>query len=132
MSYIAPILKLVRENNNFRTVVHTGKKSQTVLMSIPVSGDVGEEVHHHVEQTIVLVEGKALSVLDGVKREVYAGDIVVVPPGTMHNFINNGDTDLKLYTVYAPANHIDGRIHVTKADADADTEDEAFGEKNTG
>lgn len=132
MSYIAPILKLAKENTNFRTVIHTGKKSQTVLMSIPIKEDVGEEVHHHVEQTIVLVEGEALSVLDGVKREVYAGDIVVVPPGTMHNFINNGQTDLKLYTVYAPANHIDGRIHVTKADADADVEDEAFGEKNTG
>lgn len=131
MSYIAPILKLAKENTNFRTVVHTGKKSQVVLMAIPVQGDVGEEVHHHVEQVIMLVEGKALSVLDGVQREVYAGDIVVVPPGTMHNFINNGDEVLKLYTVYAPANHIDGRIHVTKADADADVEDEAFGEKVT-
>ena len=129
MSYIAPILKLAKENENFRTVLYTGQKSQLVLMAIPVGGDIGEEVHHHVEQTIALVEGEALSVLDGVKREVFAGDIVVVPPGTMHNFINNGTETLKLYTVYAPANHIDGRIHVTKADADADVEDEAFGEK---
>jgi hypothetical protein len=34
---------------------------------------------------------------------------------------------MKLYTVYAPANHIDGRIHKTKADAMADEEDEKFG-----
>jgi mannose-6-phosphate isomerase-like protein (cupin superfamily) len=129
MSYIAPILKLAKENENFRTVLYTGAKSQLVLMCIPVGGDIGEEVHHHVEQTIVLVEGEALSVLDGVKREVYAGDIAVVPPGTMHNFINNGAVPLKLYTVYAPVNHIDGRIHKTKADAEADVEDEAFGEK---
>lgn len=129
MSYIAPILKLANENENFRTVLYTGKKSQLVLMAIPVGGDIGEEVHHHVEQVITLVEGEALSVLDGVKREVFAGDIVVVPPGTMHNFINNGTGTLKLYTIYAPANHIDGRIHITKADADADAEDEAFGEK---
>ncbi|MFZ2152404.1 MAG: cupin domain-containing protein [Minisyncoccia bacterium] len=129
MSYIAPVLKLAKENENFRTVLYTGKKSQLVLMAIPVGGDIGEEVHAHVEQTIALVEGEALSVLDGVKREVFAGDIVVVPPGTMHNFINNGAETLKLYTVYAPANHIDGRIHVTKADAEADVEDEAFGEK---
>lgn len=131
MSYIAPILKLAKENENFRTVLYTGQKSQLVLMAIPKEGDIGEEVHHHVEQTIVLVEGEALSVLDGVRREVYAGDIVVVPPGTMHNFINNGEVTLKLYTVYAPTNHIDGRIHKTKADAEADVEDEVFGEKNT-
>lgn len=129
MSYIAPVSKLAKENENFRTVLHTGAKSQLVLMAIPVGGDIGEEVHAHVEQTIALVEGEALSVLDGVRREVFAGDIVVVPPGTMHNFINNGTETLKIYTVYAPANHIGGRIHATKADADADVEDEAFGEK---
>lgn len=129
MSYIAPISKITKENNYFRQVVHTGKKSQLVLMCIPVGGEVGEEVHHHVEQTIVVVEGRALSVLDGVSREVEVNDIVVVPPGTMHNFISNGDTPLKLYTIYSPANHIDGRIHKTKADADADIEDEEFGDK---
>ena len=129
MSYIAPILKLANENENFRTVLYTGKKSQLVLMAIPVGGDIGEEVHNHVEQVITLVEGEAFSVLDGVKREVFAGDIVVVPPGTMHNFINHGTGTLKLYTIYAPANHIDGRLHVTTADAEADVEDEAFGEK---
>lgn len=36
--------------------------------------------------------------------------------------------DLKVYTVYSPPNHIDGRIHKTKADADADVADEAIGE----
>ncbi len=128
MSYIAPITQLAQENTLFRKVVHTGAKSQLVLMCIPVGGDIGEEVHHHVEQVIVLVEGQALSVLDGVEREVFAGDVAVVPPGTMHNFINNGTAPLKLYTVYAPANHIDGRIHNTKEDAEKDLEDEAFGE----
>jgi hypothetical protein len=34
---------------------------------------------------------------------------------------------LRIYTTYAPPNHIDGRIHATKADADADEADEAFG-----
>jgi len=44
--------------------------------------------------------------------------------------INTSQTeDLKLYTIYAPANHIDGIEHVTKEDAMADEEDEAFSEK---
>jgi hypothetical protein len=34
---------------------------------------------------------------------------------------------LKIYTVYAPPNHLHGRIHPTKASADADVEDEEFG-----
>ncbi len=56
------------------------------------------------------------------------GDVVVVVPGTEHNFMNTGAVDLKIYTVYAPPNHIDGRVHATKADADADILDEAIGE----
>jgi mannose-6-phosphate isomerase-like protein (cupin superfamily) len=54
--------------------------------------------------------------------------VVVVVPGTEHNFTNTGTENLKIYTVYAPPNHVDGRIHKTKADADADLADEAIGE----
>lgn len=54
------------------------------------------------------------------------GDVVVVTPGTKHNFINSGTQALKIYTVYTPPNHIDGRIHRTKAAADADIADEAI------
>ncbi len=43
--------------------------------------------------------------------------------------IKAGTESIKLYTIYAPANHIDGRIHHTKADAAADVADEEFGKK---
>jgi mannose-6-phosphate isomerase-like protein (cupin superfamily) len=52
---------------------------------------------------------------------------VVVTPGTRHNFLNTGTEPLRIYTIYAPPNHIDGRIHRTKGDADADHADEEFG-----
>jgi mannose-6-phosphate isomerase-like protein (cupin superfamily) len=44
---------------------------------------------------------------------------VFVPAGTKHNFVNPGDGDLKLYTVYAPPEHAPGTVHETKAQADA-------------
>ena len=49
--------------------------------------------------------------------------------GAEHNIVNTGSKPMKLYTLYAPANHIDGRIHKTKNDAIVDAEDEAFGEQ---
>jgi mannose-6-phosphate isomerase-like protein (cupin superfamily) len=42
--------------------------------------------------------------------------------------MNTGTEPLILATVYVPPNHIDGTVHKTKADAVADTKDEAFGE----
>ena len=62
------------------------------------------------------------------KFPIVAGDVVMVTAGTKHNFWNTGKNDLKIYTVYAPPNHIDGRVHHTKADAVADVADEAVGE----
>lgn len=128
MSYNTNIIKDTQENQNFRRVLFTGKKSQLVVMNIPVGGEVGEETHKNVEQTLFFLSGTGEAVLDGEKSPIVAGDVVVVTPGTKHNFLNTGTDALKIYTVYAPSNHIDGRIHVTKADADADVEDEAFGE----
>ncbi|MFA6552395.1 MAG: cupin domain-containing protein [Candidatus Paceibacterota bacterium] len=128
MSYITNIVKETEKNKNFRTVLFTGKKSQLVVMDIPPKGEIGEETHHNVEQTLFFLSGRGKAVLDGIETAVGEGDVVVVTPGTKHNFINTGETSLKVYTIYAPANHIEGRTHKTKADADKDVEDEAFGE----
>jgi mannose-6-phosphate isomerase-like protein (cupin superfamily) len=106
----------------------TGLKSQLVVMSIPPGGEVGEETHKYTEQTLFFLSGTGEGSLDDEKFPIVFGDVVVVVPGTKHNFVNTGTEALKIYTVYAPPNHIDGRVHVTKADADADTADEAIGE----
>lgn len=128
MTYITNILKKTEENTNFRTVLFTGEKSQLVVMDIPAGGEIGKEKHPHVEQTIFILSGTAKVTLDGKETEMGAGDVVVVTPGVKHNLINTGTDSLKIYTIYAPANHIDGRVHATKEDADADAADEKFGE----
>ncbi len=127
MSYHGNIAKEASSNENFRKVIFTGPKSQLVVMSIPPGGEIGEETHEHVEQSLFFISGVGTAFLNGEGYPVGAGDTVVVTPGTKHNFKNGGNAPLKLYTVYAPPNHIDGRIHATKEDADRDVEDEAFG-----
>lgn len=128
MSHITNIIKKTEENTNFREVLFTGKESQLVVMNIPVGGEIGKEKHPHVEQTLFILSGRAKVTLDGKETEVGDGDAVVVTPGVKHNLTNTGTEPLKLYTIYAPANHIDGRVHATKEDADADVADEKFGE----
>lgn len=128
MNYHINIIKETKENINFRRVLFTGPKSQLVVMSIPPGGEVGKETHKYTEQTLFFLSGTGESELDGKKFPIGPGDVVVVTAGTEHNFWNTGKEDLKIYTTYAPPNHIDGRVHKTKADSDADTADEAVGE----
>ena len=128
MSYHTNIIKAAHENEKFRRVLFTGENSQLVLMSIPPGGEVGQETHKYTEQTLFFLSGTGEGELDGKKVPIGPGDVVVVVPGTEHNFRNTGTGPLTIYTVYAPPNHIAGRVHATKADANADTADEAVGE----
>lgn len=128
MPYQTNIVKAAGENQDFRHVLFTGVKSQLVVMNILPGGEVGQETHKHTEQTLYFQSGTGVAILDGKTTPIGPGDVVVVTPGTQHNFRNTGSTPMKIFTTYAPPNHIDGRVQKTKADADADIDDEAFGE----
>lgn len=114
------IKRLTKENDNFRKVIYTGEYSQLVVMSIPVGGEIGEETHHNTDQILFLVDGEGQAVIEGQPTDFKKHEAVFVPAGTKHNFVNTGDENLKLYTVYAPPAHPDSTIHKTKADADKD------------
>ena len=47
---------------------------------------------------------------------------IIVPAGARHNIRNTGEQLLQLYTLYAPPEHEDGTVQVTKADAEASSE----------
>ncbi len=129
MSYTGNINEIAFKNDNFREVIFTGEKTQLVVMSIPVGGEVGEETHKYVEQVLYFISGSCKVLLNDEEKTISSGDVVVVTPNTKHNFINIGEDVVKIITIYSPANHIDGRIHKTIADAIEDVEDEEFGER---
>lgn len=107
-----------KKNDNFRKVVFTGVHSQLVLMSIKPGEDIGLETHPNVDQFFRIESGEGSAVIDGEKFGVKEEDAVVVPAGSEHNITNTGSSDLKLYTIYSPANHPKGTIHKTKAEAE--------------
>jgi|GEM_PF-225463 len=123
----ANILQAARNNDAYRRVLFTGARTQLVVMAIPPGGDIGMEMHPHVEQLIFIESGQGKAVMNGAQSPLARGDVLVVTPGTRHDVINTGAEPLRIYTVYAPPNHIDGRVQQTKADAEADKADEAFG-----
>ncbi len=124
--YVADIEKETKENTNFRKVLFTGPNSQLVVMNLKPGEDIGEEIHSDVDQFIRIEEGVGKVVLNDEETEVKDDWATVVPAGVKHNLINTSEKeDLKLYTVYTPAEHKDGTIHKTKAEAMADEHDHA-------
>ena len=77
----------------FRRVLWTGLYSQAVLMTVPVGGDIGDEVHT-VDQILTFTAGVGKAIVAGQTQEVKAGDMVIVPAGTQHQFENIGKEPL--------------------------------------
>lgn len=118
------------ENNNFRKVIWTGDHMQLVLMSLAPNEDIGAEIHPLVDQFFRVEQGQAKAVVAGEEIALTEDSVLIVPAGAEHNITNTGTDVLKIYTIYTPPNHIDGRVHPTKADAEADEEDEEFGHEH--
>lgn len=122
--YVVNIEQETVSNENFRKVLFTAPHSQLVVMSLRAGEDIGEEVHD-VDQFLRIEEGEGKTVLDGVETIIAGGFAVVVPAGVKHNIINtSADKEMKIYTVYSPAQHRDGTVHVTKEDAEKDENDQ--------
>lgn len=113
------------QNENYRTTIWTGDHFQLTLMSIPSGGgDIGMEIHPHVDQFLRLESGTGKVEMGtdknklSVSQIVKANDTVIVPANTWHNITNIGDIPMKLYSIYSPANH--------PFDTEQDTKEEAI------
>lgn len=123
--FVVNIDQVTRQNSNYRTALWTGHHLQLTLMSIPVGGEIGLEVHHDNDQFLRIESGNG-TVMMGLTRDklnhqrpVGEGYAIFVPAGIWHNVINTDNRPLHLYTVYAPPHHPHGTVHKTKAHADA-------------
>jgi len=112
-------------NNNFRTALWTGTNLQLTLMSIPVGGEIGLELHSDIDQFIRIEEGKGKVLMGDSKESLTFNAIaeddyaIIIPAGKWHNLINIGDKPLKLYSIYSPVEHPHNTIHKTFEESEA-------------
>ena len=125
MGGVVALEKATVYNGYFRREMWTGKYAQITVMSIPVGGEVGKEVHDDLDQILVVEQGSAavfMATEDGelpFAGEATEGWAILVPAGTYHNVVNDGRMPLKMFSVYAPPKHPVGTLQRTKAEADA-------------
>ena len=62
------------------------------------------------------MQGRGQAIINDVVSEVKENHLVVVPAGTKHNFKNIGSEDLKLFTIYAPAEEAVGTVEEKKGE----------------
>jgi len=120
--YVINIEELTLQNERFRVAKWTGQNLQMTVMAVAPGGEVGLEVHSDHDQFLRIEYGQG-RVEMGPDRDhlefvhnVEDDDAIFVPAGTWHNLINTSDKPLKLYSIYAPAEHPPGTVHDTFED----------------
>ena len=117
--FYSNIQRDVMENTNFRKVLYTSVHLQVVLMTLKPGEEIGEEIHNANDQFFRFESGNGKCFINENEYNVMDGDAIVVPAGAKHNVVNTGtDSDLKMYTIYAPPNHKDGIVRSTKTEAE--------------
>jgi mannose-6-phosphate isomerase-like protein (cupin superfamily) len=106
-------------------VLFTGHSMQLTVMRLAPGEEIGWERHDHIDQFIRVEEGlvdlqTGTGPGEAAETRTLEDDwAAIIPAETWHNVVNSGQTDARLYSLYAPPEHPDGAVHLTKAEADA-------------
>ncbi len=111
------ILRMTKENADFRREVLTTGHSQVVLMSIAPNEDVGEETHWGCDELVTCADGMGAVVVGAEMTPLHRNALVAIPSGTTHDLVNIGREPLKLCLIYTPPVLPAGTVHHTRADA---------------
>jgi mannose-6-phosphate isomerase-like protein (cupin superfamily) len=77
---------------------HGASVSFFITRNLPGSGP---ELHRHpYEETFIILEGRGRYTVGEVEIEAGAGEIVVVPAGTPHRFVNTGEGRLRQVNIH--------------------------------
>ena len=127
MPHQVNVVSVARLNEDFRRVLFTGERSQLVVMTIPPGGEVGDERHDHVEQTLFCLSGSGTAILDGARSPF-------VPATPWSSRLARSTTSSTRVPSRCgstrstrPRTTSTGGSTAPKADADADQADEEFG-----
>jgi mannose-6-phosphate isomerase-like protein (cupin superfamily) len=121
--FVVDIEELTKQNSDFRVAKWTGTNLQMTVMCINPGGEVGLEVHNDIDQFLRIEEGQGKVLMGDAEDDLnFEKDVeddfaIFVPAGKWHNIINTGKENLKLYSIYAPAEHAKGTVHKTYEEA---------------
>ena len=118
------IFEKAKNNENWKVAFATGKDAQVVFMNITPDTNPNNEIgmeSHKFDQVIFVVEGQAKSILNGKDSTVKAGDMIFIPQGIPHNFVNlNTNKPFKIISVYSATDIPMDSVYKKKSDTPED------------
>ena len=57
--------------------------------------------YHNAEESVIVIEGEGILMINGEENEVTVNDAAFITPGTHHRLINTGETPFRIAWSYA-------------------------------
>ena len=100
--FLQNLESLTQKNSKFREILFTGT-IQLVNMNLVPGEEIGEESHD--TDQFFFFYGPGTLVISGESKDFDSGFGLVIPADTIHNIINTGSRELKLFSVYGKPEH---------------------------
>jgi mannose-6-phosphate isomerase-like protein (cupin superfamily) len=121
--WVLNVEEATKSNEHYQVANWTGEYLQLVFMSLKPGEIIELEVHKTHDQFIRIEEGEAIVKMGKTKENLDFNErvsddwAILVPANYWHTIENTGDEDLKIYTIYGPAEHEKGSMNKTFEDA---------------
>ncbi len=93
--------ELQRDGNTYEFEGYPYEHTNLSFILVDVPPGSGPRLHSHpYEEIIIVQEGRATYLVGSTTLEVKAVQIVIVPPGTPHKFVNSGEGPLRQVDIH--------------------------------
>lgn len=93
-----------RGNGARTTPLVTRACGSTTMINGITAFDPGARIglhFHNCEESVMILEGRAVAEIDGVRHALEAGDTTFIPAGVPHRFLNESDALMRIFWIYA-------------------------------
>lgn len=95
--------KHLRFGKGFRPAFAVRKVQAAEMVIAPGDSEGGpDNVHRGADQWVYVVSGSGVAIVDGARRRLRAGSLLVIERGERHEIRNTGRGLLKTLNVYSP------------------------------
>ena len=93
----------LRFRRGFRLSVANAKSQGAVMVLAPGASEGGpDNFHRGADQWLYVVEGTGAAIINGHRKGLKAGTLLLVEAGDRHEIRNTGRTALKTVSIYVP------------------------------
>ena len=85
-------------------VLQTTERSQTAMMTLGSGDETGPkaEAHEKSDQILLMLDGELNGEVGNEHPHLKKGDVLIIPAGTKHRFVNRGEKSAVTFNVYSP------------------------------